>query len=278
MTTSPLVTTQWLEDNLLSVKPVDGSWYLPQMDRDALAEFHEHHIPGAVHFNIDAVADTTTGLPHMLADPDAFAHAVGAMGITESDTIVVYDGAGLFSAARVWWNFKVMGAANTFVLAGGLPKWLDENRPTNSGPVHPFAVMFTPHPLPQATLTANEVLAIARGGDGTQIVDVRSAGRFHGQHPEPRPGVRSGHIPGSYNVPFGELVTHGTLVGDEALRGTMEKAGVDLDRPIVTSCGSGVTAALLNLALAQLGIDAMQIYDGAWAEWGADDRLPVETG
>ena len=277
--TSPLVSTGWLAERLGApdLKIVDGSWYLPQMDRDAEAEFVDRHIPGAVRFNIDTIADRSTGLPHMLASAETFAEAVGKMGISETDTIVVYDGAGLFSAARVWWNFKVMGAHNTFALAGGLPKWIDEGRPVESGPAQPNAVTFTPHPLPRPTLSADDVLELVTDGADTQIVDVRPAARFHGTHPEPRPGLRSGHIPGSYNVPFGDLVTHGTLVSDAELRAAISRSGVDLDKPVVASCGSGVTATMFSLALAQLGVDAMQIYDGSWTEWGADDRLPIET-
>ncbi len=276
----PLVSTDWLAERLddPTVKVVDGSWYLPQMQRDALAEFAEAHIPGAVHFDIDAIADTSRDLPHMLPDARTFSDAVGALGISQTDTIVVYDGMGLFSAARVWWTFRVMGASSTYVLAGGLPRWTGEGRPTQSGSAHPTPATFASQPMPGAALTADEVLALTQPGAATQIVDVRPAERFRGAVPEPREGLRAGHIPGSRNLPFPSLIDNGSLADPETLQARLTEAGVDPARPVVTSCGSGVTAAMLNLALAQLGVEAFQLYDGSWTEWGADQRLPIETG
>ncbi len=278
--TSPLVSTDWLAARLDApdVKIVDASWYMPQMDRDPLAEFEAAHIPGAVHFNLDRIADTSSDLPHMLADAATFSAAVGAMGISETDTIVVYDGMGLFSAPRVWWNFRVMGARNTFVLAGGLPKWQAEGHPVETGVARPAPAQFKAEPRENVTADAETMLAISQSTDGPQIVDMRGAARYRGEAPEPRAGLRSGRIPGSLNLPFNELVVDGTLVDDAALKARLEAAGIDLARPVISSCGSGVTATFLNLALAQLGVDAMQIYDGSWTEWGGNPDLPIERG
>lgn len=274
-----LVSTEWLATHLDdgNTRVVDGSWYLPTMNRDAVAEYEVAHIPGAVHFQIDEVADTSSGLPHMLATPEIFASAVGRMGICCTDTIIVYDGAGLFSAPRVWWNFKVMGAQNVFILDGGLPKWQAEGRRVESGSVMPKPAEFSPAPIKSATASSAEISAISSTGD-IQIVDMRPADRFAGAAPEPRPGLRSGHIPGSINLPFQNLLDEGRLKPAPALRSAVLEAGIDLAKPIVTSCGSGVTAAFLNLALAELGIDALRIYDGSWADWGADSTLPIEIG
>ena len=278
--TSPLVSTDWLAQRLDApeLKIVDASWYMPQMERDALAEFAAAHIPGATHFNLDAIADTSSDLPHMLAGAETFGAAVGAMGIAETDTIVIYDGMGLFSAPRVWWNFRVMGAANSFVLAGGLPKWRAEDRPLAQGNARPTPTVFNARKRDGVTADARDVLAISQSDAGPQIVDMRGAARYRGEVAEPRAGLRSGRIPGSLNLPFNELVVDGTLVDDAALRARLEAAGIDLARPVISSCGSGVTATFLNLALAQLGVEAMQIYDGSWTEWGGNPDLPIEQG
>lgn len=278
-TSSNLVSTYWLaarlDDPKLSV--IDGSWYLPQMQRNAREEYESAHIPGAVHFPIDEIADTSTDLPHMLPSPDEFADAVGKLGISHEDTIVVYDGFGLFSAPRVWWTFKVMGAKNICILDGGFPKWQSEGHPIEAGTKQPDAGEFTPTPLSGAAVSASDVLRLGAMGD-MQIVDMRPGPRFLGKAAEPRPGLRSGHIPGSLNLPFQALVNKNRLHAKPELKAALEKSGFDLSKPVISSCGSGVTAAFLNLALSELGVDALQLYDGSWAEWGAEARLPIETG
>lgn len=275
--TSPLKSTQWLADNLdqAHVKTVDASWYLKSVARDPVAEYAAGHIPGAVRFDIDEIADKSSHLPHMLAKPEAFATAVGQMGIADTDVIVVYDGMGLFSAARVWWNFRVMGAPNTFVLAGGLPKWKAESRPLSQVVEDPAPTTFKPRMRPELVANADDVLALLATPDTHQVVDVRAAARFSGAAPDARAGIRSGHMPGALNLPFSNLIEEGMLIDDEALRAHLDAAGIDLSKPVVASCGSGVTANILALALAQLGTDPVRVYDGSWTEWGADTRLPV---
>lgn len=278
--TSPLVSTNWLSERLdqPNVKIVDGSWYLKTMERDPEAEYAAGHIPGAVRFDIDIVADTTSHLPHMLASPSEFAAAVGAMGISEDDTIVVYDGSGLFSAARVWWNFRTMGAANTFVLSGGLPKWVAEARQLSQEAPKPEPVTFTPNMRSEFVANIEYVLAVLEMQDSYQIVDVRAPARFSGEAPEPREGMRKGHMPGARNLPFASLIEDGALKDDAELRALIADAGIDLEKPIVASCGSGVTASVFALTAAQLGVDPIRVYDGSWTEWGADKRVPIEEG
>ncbi|GLK69583.1 3-mercaptopyruvate sulfurtransferase [Hansschlegelia plantiphila] len=279
MSNPNLVSTGWLAERLgdPDVIAVDGSWYLPDANRDGPAEFLERHIPGAVFFDINVVADVSSGLPHMLPSPDAFSEAVGKLGVADRATIVAYDGAGLFSAARVWWTFRTMGATKVFVLDGGLPKWLAEGRPVESGPSNrapqSFHATFDAH----AVKSADDV-AQALGAGSAQIVDARPAARFRGEAPEPRPGLASGHIPGSLNLPFQQIVgADGRLAEEAELRRAFEAAGIDVSRPIVTSCGSGVSASIVALALESLGAKADGVYDGSWAEWGAGGR-PVATG
>ncbi|MFL1874228.1 3-mercaptopyruvate sulfurtransferase [Hansschlegelia beijingensis] len=274
-----LVSTEWLAARLgdPDVVPVDGSWYLPDAGRDGAAEFRERHIPGAAFFDINAVADLSSGLPHMLPSPEVFAEAVGGLGIGTGSTVVAYDGAGLFAAARVWWTFRAMGVDKVYVLDGGLPKWLAEGRPVETGPSsrqpRPFAARFD-----QTAVKSADQIADALQAQSVQILDARSGPRFRGEAPEPRPGLASGHIPGSLNLPFQEVLgADGRLRDETELRAAFEKAGVDLGRPVVTTCGSGVTAAILALALESVGARAAGLYDGSWAEWGAGGR-PVETG
>ncbi|HEX7006635.1 MAG TPA: 3-mercaptopyruvate sulfurtransferase [Alphaproteobacteria bacterium] len=274
-----LVSTEWLADHLAApdVRIVDGSWYLPAQQRDAKAEFAEGHIPGAVFFDIDEIADTGNPLPHMLPSPEKFAARVRKLGLGDGCRIVVYDGAGLFSAARVWWMFRVFGHDDVAVLDGGLPKWRREGRPVEATPPAPGDRHFTARVNTLLVRDLDQMkanLASAR----EQVLDARPAGRFAGTDPEPRPGLRSGHIPGSRNLPFNRLVDPetGTVLPADALRRLFVDAGIDLARPIVTTCGSGVSAAALALGLYLIGHRDVAVYDGSWSEWGGRTDTPIE--
>lgn len=255
---------------------VDASWYMPNQNRDPAAEFLERRIPGAVRFDIDAVADTTSPLPHMLPTAEAFAAAVGAMGISENDHVVIYDGAGLLSAPRAWWTFRVFGATDVKILDGGLPAWIAEGRPIESGtPAAPTPATF--HAKLDAARVAglSDVVEVLAEGSAT-VVDARPADRFLGVVPEPRPGLKSGHMPGALNVPAVNIVENGRLTDDDGLREAFED--VDLDKPIVTSCGSGVTASILWLALEVLDVPRgrLALYDGSWTEWASTPGAVIE--
>jgi thiosulfate/3-mercaptopyruvate sulfurtransferase len=274
-----LVTTDWLAARLRdrNLIVVDGSYALPTLQRDVHAEYRGGHIPGAVFFDIEAISDHSTELPHMLPGPAQFGEAAGALGIGDGDTVVVYDSAGLYSAARVWWTFRIFGAKNVFILDGGLPKWNAEGRPLEKGDVKRTPRKFNAEMNVGAVAMLADV-RMAFTGDDTQVVDARSAERFAGTVPEPRPGVRGGHMPRSLNLPYGRLIENGRLVPRERIEAAFAEAGVDLDKPIITSCGSGLTAAILTLALESIGREPKGLYDGSWAEWGSRPDLPVERG
>lgn len=275
MTDAPFVSTEWLAASLTDpdLRIIDGSWYLPQVGRDPRAEFLAGHIPGAVFYDVDEFADNASGLPHMLQTPEDFSRTAGHLGIADGMRIVVYDGDGLFSAPRVRWNFMTMGARDVFILEGGLPKWKAEGRPLETGPAAPAPKTFTARLTPGAVVD----LAYMRHPD-RQVVDARPAARFTGDAPEPRPGMRSGHMPGAKSAPFTSVVESGMLKPAAVLRAQFEAAGIDLAKPIVTTCGSGVTAAGLKLALEQAGAKDVVVYDGAWAEWGGRDDTEVVKG
>ncbi|MGB6543818.1 MAG: 3-mercaptopyruvate sulfurtransferase [Xanthobacteraceae bacterium] len=274
-----LVTTEWLAGHLRdrNFAVVDGSYALPTLQRDVQAEYRAGHIPGAVFFDIEAISDHSTELPHMLPGTTQFGEAVGALGIGDGDTIVVYDSAGLYSAARVWWTFRIFGARNVLILDGGLPKWTAEGRPLEKGDVKRPPKKFTAEMnVGPVAMLADVRMALT--SEGAQVVDARSAERFSGKAPEPRPGLRSGHMPGSFNVPYSRLVENGRLLPRERIQAAFVEAGVDLDKPIITTCGSGLTAAILTLALESIGREPKGLYDGSWAEWGSRPDLAVERG
>lgn len=274
-----VVSTDWVEKNLGApqFRLVDASWYLPAQKRDAAAEYAEAHIPGAVFFDQDAIADHSTNLPHTIPDPAFFAIEVSKMGISDQDTIVVYDGPGLFSAPRVWFLFRLMGARDVYVMAGGMDAWKAEGRPVTSDLPEPQPATFVAR-MDLGKVTTLDAMRAIVGSGSTQIADARGAGRFTGDESEPRPGVRSGHMPGAHNLPFGNLLRNGTLKPVSELKTVFEEAGIDLSRPVVTSCGSGVTAAVITLALESVGHSANMLYDGSWTEWGGRDDTPVVTG
>ncbi|MBO4170000.1 3-mercaptopyruvate sulfurtransferase [Cereibacter azotoformans] len=282
MTDDPrtLVSTDWLAAHLRDpdLRILDGSWYLPQENRDPRAEYEAEHIPGARFFDIDEIADRRSALPHMAPPPEKFISRMRAMGIGDGHQVVIYDGSGLRSAARVWWTFRLMGKTDVAVLDGGLPKWKAEGHPTEDMP----PVMRDRHMTVQRQAgLVKDVTQVAHASKlgEAEIIDARSEGRFRGTEAEPRPGLRSGHIPGSKNVPFPTLLTpQGTMKSPDELRAIFEAAGVDLSKPAITTCGSGVTAAVLSLALEILGHRNHALYDGSWAEWGMYDDLKVAKG
>lgn len=278
--TDPLVSTEWLAERLRQddVQIIDASWWMPAEGRSGRSEYAQAHIPGAIFFDIDAIADRTVDLPHMLLPPAKFAREVSRMGLKRRAAIVAYDSFGVRAAARLWWTLRAMAFPQVFVLDGGLKAWVAEGRPVESGQVE----------WPGTTLLDISDLELVRDIEAVrchldsrdaQIVDARGAARFRGEVPEPRAGLRSGHMPGALNVPFDSLLNaDGRMKPAAELAQIFEAAGVDLDRPIVTTCGSGVTASVVSLALARLGRDRAAVYDGSWTEWGGRADTPVVTG
>ena len=275
-----LVSTSWLAEHLKDpdLRVFDASWYLPDTNRDAKAEFDAAHIPGARFFDIEDVSDHRSALPHTVPPVEKFISRMRAMGVGDGHQVVVYDGAGLFSAARVWWLLRLMGKTDVAVLDGGFPKWQAEGHPTEDMAPVMRDRHITVSRQNMLVRDVTQVAAASKLGDHT-IVDARSPGRFRGEEDEPREGLRAGHIPGSYNIHYQRLISDdGTLLPVPELKRIFEASGVDLSKPVITSCGSGITAAILNLALERVGHREHALYDGSWAEWGMFDYLPIETG
>jgi thiosulfate/3-mercaptopyruvate sulfurtransferase len=275
-----LVSTQWLAAHLKDpdLRVLDASWYLPGSKRDPFAEYQAAHIPGARFFDLDDVSDHRSDLPHMVPPVEKFMSRMRAIGVGDGHQIVVYDGSGLFSAPRVWWLFKLMGQMDIAVLDGGFPKWQAEGHPVEDLP----PILRDRHMMMrrqnQMVKDVTQVSAASKLGE-SEIVDARSPGRFYGKDPEPRPGLRAGHIPGSKNVFYKDLLkADDTMKSPDEMRQVFLEAGVDLDKPVITSCGSGVTAAILSLGLTRMGKTDHSLYDGSWTEWGMFPTLPIATG
>jgi thiosulfate/3-mercaptopyruvate sulfurtransferase len=277
---SPFVKSpDWLKDHLdnASLRIVDASWFLPAQNRNAKEEYEQNHIPGAVFFDQDSIIDEQSSLPHARPEPHYFSQRVGELGISADHIIIVYDALGMFTAPRVWWMFKTMGAENVFVLDGGFDNWKADGLPTSSEKTTHPATEFIPYFDKDAVANIDDVLA-ATSDDGIELLDARGEGRFTGEDAEPRAGMRSGHMPSAKNTPVFSFSENGKLKTLNELKGIFESKSVDLDKKIITTCGSGVTAAVITLALNSIGKTDVQLYDGSWSEWGARKDTPVETG
>jgi thiosulfate/3-mercaptopyruvate sulfurtransferase len=274
----PIVSTAWLAERLKEpdLRIVDAPFYMPGDIRTPQGEFEKEHISGAVLFDLEEISDHDNPLPHMLAPANAFARAVGRLGISDGDRIVVYDHMGLLSAARVWWNFRAMGHDEVYVLDGGLPRWIAEDRPLSHGPVTSIPQTFTPVFRPALVRDLRQVEAGLAGG--IQVLDARPRGRFQGTEPEPRLGLSSGHMPGAVNTPHAELIENGALKSKAALQALFRGEGVDVDKPLITTCGSGISAAIIALALARLGKWDAPVYDGSWTEWASTLGTRIAAG
>ena len=273
-----LISTQWLADHLNTpdLVLIDASWHMPATKRSGAAEFAEKHIPGAVFFDLDAVSDHSTPLPHMLPDAQSFARAMSALGLRNTSRAIIYDAAGLFSAPRLWWMLHVFGFHNVGILDGGLPAWIAEGRATETGPAPQRSGNFTPIRKDNLVAGLAEVRAALAGGSDL-VLDARAADRFYGRAAEPRPGLACGHMPGALNLPSSDLVANGRLKEPQALKEALNALGVDGRQPVITSCGSGVSAAIITLAMARVGLPLGRLYDGSWTEWGGRADLPVAT-
>lgn len=280
MTHQPLVTPAWLYERLSApdIVVLDASWYLPAAGRDPEAEYRAAHIPGAIRFDLDAMSDTESNLPHMMPRPEVFASRMRALGIGDGQQVVIYDGMGLFSAPRVWWMLKTFGMRDALVLDGGLPAWIAAGYPTEEGEAQPRERRHFTARLDNGAVADAGDIARALETGSAQVVDARSAPRFRGEEAEPRPGVRPGHMPGAKNLHYASLQREGRMKSPEELAEVFTAAGVDPRRPVLTTCGSGVTAAIISLALETMGHPARGLYDGSWSEWGADPQRPVEKG
>ena len=275
-----LISTDWLAYNLKNpnVRIIDASWYLPDMNRNPKEEYDKQHIPGARFFDIDEICDPQSELPHMVPSPEKFVSRIRAMGIGDKHKIIIYDGAGLFSAARVWWLFKLMGKVEVSVLDGGLPKWLKDGYPSDNQQVVMRDQHMTAELHEALVKNVTQVSAASKLGNH-EILDARGPGRFAGKDPEPRKGLRAGRIPGSKNIHYKDLLNHnGTMKDKNSLFNIFKIAKVDFEKPIITTCGSGVTAAIISLALEIIGQKNHSLYDGSWTEWGQFDQLPIEVG
>ena len=283
-TGTPLVVTPaWLAAESgagNAVRVLDGSWHLPTMERDPAAEYLEAHIPGAAFFDIDSICDPDSSLPHMLPSPELFADGVSALGVSNDSHVVVYDTVGLYSAARVWWMFRVFGHGRVSILAGGLPRWRAEGRPVESGEPAIEPATFKATSRDGTLVRSFEQVRATLSDKSAQIVDARAAARFTGEDPGPRPDLPRGHIPGSRNVPFNAVLDDddSALSDVAAIRRAFADAGVDPARPVIATCGSGITACTLTLALAAIGAEQVAVYDGSWTDWGSRSDAPVESG